>query len=78
MLWRGRVESKAALWLLWNRRVVVLAAHKIGLLRAVAGRGRGRAIDVGAAGREWRGNLGQELAGLVVVGWGLLRLVVEG
>jgi hypothetical protein len=57
---------------------VVLAAHEIELLRAgaVAGRRGGRAMDVGAAGREWRGNLGQELEGLVVVVLGLLRLVV--
>jgi hypothetical protein len=76
---RGRGESKAALWFLLCRRVGVLAVHEIGLLllRAVVGRGRGRATGVGAAGREWRGNLGQELEGLVVVIRGLLLLVVE-
>ena len=74
----GRGETETAVLRFCRRRVAVRAVHEIGLMRAVAVAGRDRAIDVGAAGREWRGNLGQELAGLVVVGWGLLRLVVEG
>ena len=75
----GRGETEAAVLRFCRRRVAVRAVHEIGLMRAVAVAGRDRAIDVGAAGREWRGNLGQELAGLgvVVVGCGgLVRLVV--
>lgn len=74
----------AVLWLLFcrrrRRRVVVLGVHEVGLLRAIAGagRGRGRAMDVGAAGREWRGNLGQKLEALMAVVVGDRRLVRLG
>lgn len=42
-------------------RLVQIVAHEYGARAAIA-------VDVGAAGREWRRNLGQEFA-LVVVGW---------
>ena len=51
-------------------RLIQIVAHEYRARAAIA-------VDVGAAGRKWRRNLGQEFA-LVVGLWCLLLRVIEG
>ena len=57
----------------WHRRgtlrLVQIVAHEYGTRAAIA-------VDVGAAGREWRRNLGQEFALVMLVGGCLLLMRV--
>jgi hypothetical protein len=67
---RARQSGRRRLWFIAR---VLCAGHEDRLLLVCAT----IAMDVGAAGRQWRRNLGQEFA-LVVCGVRCLRLRVEG